>query len=101
MFKMLAKAVYGPKQEGETHYWRNIRRIEKRLKLGFRNLMDTIIAVLIVVMFIFVFFIYEPQEKPCYPVKCEHYTRELMGGRKIYEKHNCCYTHGHDCPSYD
>ena len=41
----------------------------------------------------------EKTEK-CIPHKCEHYTREVIGGKIVYEKFYCCGTHGHDCSSY-
>lgn len=40
------------------------------------------------------------QQELCYPVKCEHYERELIGGAMVYEKNYCCGAHGHDCPTY-
>ena len=41
-----------------------------------------------------------PKNNPCTPVACDHYTREVIGGRIIQEKIYCCGTHGHDCPTY-
>jgi hypothetical protein len=41
-----------------------------------------------------------PENNPCYPRECTHYSREIIGGAMIYEKDCCCGTHGHDCPSY-